>query len=155
MLTFIMKSFSGAKIQDLEYYVTPHLEHDKPDIAVIHTGSNKVSYNNLDIDASILAENIIKIWKECIDYGVEEVVISSVFVKKSSRLSSFIRKVNDELHALCSIKKFHFILHDNITRKYLCGDGVHLTEAGVNILADNIVNYLNEVFLGVNTNKLD
>ena len=30
-----MKSFSGAKIQDLKHYVTPCLEHDKPDIVVI------------------------------------------------------------------------------------------------------------------------
>ena len=30
-----MKSFSGAKKQDLEQYVTPHLEHDKPDIVAI------------------------------------------------------------------------------------------------------------------------
>ena len=40
------------------------LEHGKPDIAVIHIGSNNVSYNNLDIDASMLAENIIKIEKK-------------------------------------------------------------------------------------------
>ena len=32
---YIMKSFSGAKIQDLKHYVTPHLEHEKPDIACI------------------------------------------------------------------------------------------------------------------------
>ena len=44
----------------------------------------------------------------CIDYGVEEVVVSSIF------------------------------------------DGVHLTEAGINILASNIVNYLHEIVLGVN-----
>ena len=37
----IMKSFSGAKIQDLKY-VTPHLEHEKPDIAVIYIGSNNM-----------------------------------------------------------------------------------------------------------------
>ena len=51
----------------------------------------------MDIDASILAENIIKIGKNCIDYGVEEVVISSVFVKESIRINSLIRKVNDKL----------------------------------------------------------
>ena len=44
-----MKSSSGAKLQDLKH-LTPHLEHDKPDIAAIHIGSNNVSYNNLDID---------------------------------------------------------------------------------------------------------
>ena len=54
-------------------------------------------YNNLDIDASILAENIVKIGKKCIDYGVEKVLISSVFVKENIRLSSLIKKVNDEL----------------------------------------------------------
>ena len=74
----IMKLVSGEKLQNLKH-VTPHLEHGKADIAVIHIGSNNVSYNNLHIDASMLAENIIKIGKKFIDYGVEEVVISSVF----------------------------------------------------------------------------
>ena len=114
-----------------------------------------MSYNNLNIDASILAENIIKIGNKYFDYNVDKVVISSIFVKESIRPSSLIWKVNNELRVLCYFKKFHFILNDNITRKYLCGDGVHLTEASVNILAGNIVNYLNEVVLGVNINKLD
>ena len=35
----IMKLVSGAKIQDVERYVTPHLDNGKPDIAVIHIGS--------------------------------------------------------------------------------------------------------------------
>ena len=74
-----MKLVSGTKIQDLKHYITLLLEHGNPDIAVIHIGSNNLSYNNLDIDASMLAENIIKIGKKCIDYGVEEVVISFVF----------------------------------------------------------------------------
>ena len=114
-----------------------------------------MSYKNLDIDVLILAENIIKIGNKLIDYGVEEVVISYIFVKESIRLSSLIRKVNAELRVLCFINKFHFISNGSITRKYLCGDGVHLTEAGINILAGNIVNYLNEVVLGVNINKQD
>ena len=53
-----MKSFSGTKIQDLQNYVPPHLQHDKPDIAVIHIERNNVTYNNLDTDASILAETL-------------------------------------------------------------------------------------------------
>ena len=57
-----MKLFSGAKVQDLEH-VTPNLKHDKPDVAFINIGSNNVSYNNLHIDASILAKNILKIGK--------------------------------------------------------------------------------------------
>lgn len=58
-----MKLVSGARIQDLKHYVTLHLEHGKPDFAVIHIGSNNVPYYNLDIDASILAEKY-KNWEE-------------------------------------------------------------------------------------------
>ena len=93
-----MKSFSGAKTQDLKHFATPHFEHEKQNFPVIHIGSNNLSYNNADIDPSILAKNI-KIGKKCIDYGAEEVVISSVFVKDGIRLSSHIKKVNDELSA--------------------------------------------------------
>ena len=74
-----MKWFSSVKIKDLKHYVTPYSEHNKPDIAVIHIGSNNVLYNNLDIDVSILGGNIIKIGKKCIEDGVEELVITSVF----------------------------------------------------------------------------
>ena len=76
-------------------------------------------YNNLDIDTSMLAENI-KIRNKCVYYGVEEVVISSICVNKSIR---FIRKINDEPRVL-----LYFISTDNITRKYLCGNSVHLTD---------------------------
>ena len=51
-----------------------------------------MSYNNLHIDTSMLAENI-KIRKKCIDYGVEEVVISSVFWKKVLDLVPLLQKL--------------------------------------------------------------
>ena len=51
-----------------------------------------MSYNNLHIDTSMLAENI-KIGKKCIDYGVEEVVISSVFWKKVLDLVPLLQKL--------------------------------------------------------------
>ena len=54
----IVKSFSRAKIQDLEH-ATTHLENDKQEIAVIHIGSKNASYKYLDIDASMLAEKNI------------------------------------------------------------------------------------------------
>lgn len=73
-----MKSFSGAKMQDLEHYIAVHLEHGKPDFAVILIGINKMLCNDLDIDASILAK-IILIGNKWIGNGIEEVVISSIF----------------------------------------------------------------------------
>ena len=99
------------------------------------------------IFAPILAENMVKIRNKSIGYRVEEVTISSIIIKESIRLTSLFRKVNDKLSVLCYINKIHFISNDSITRKYLCWNGVHLTDAGVSILAGNIVNYLNTTIM--------
>ena len=64
----IMKVFGGAKIEQLEHYITPHLEYEKPDIVVIHVGSNNISYNNLNMNPAVLAQNIINIGNKCLDY---------------------------------------------------------------------------------------
>ena len=71
---------------------------------------------------------------------------SSIFIKESIKLSSIIRKINDELRVLCLLHNFHFVLNENISRKCLCGDGVNATKAG------NIVNFLNDFNLNVNMN---
>ena len=98
----------------------------------------------------MFAENIVEIGKKCLEYGVEHVVISSIFVKESIRLSSLIRRINDVLCELCSTNNFHFISNDIIFRKHLCGDGVHLREIGTDIFVGNIVHYINRNILGIN-----
>ena len=45
--------------------------------------------------------------------------------------------------------------NDNIIRKHLCGDGVHLTTSGTNILAGNIVDFIKEFILNVNISDID
>ena len=142
--------FSGAKIEDLEHYIIPKLKQQQPDIAVIHVGSNNVSYKRLDTDARLFAENIVEIGKKYVEYGVEHVFISSIFVKESIRLSSLIRRINDILCELGSTNNFHFISNDIIFRKHLCGDGVHLREIGADVFVGNIVYYINRNILGIN-----
>ena len=147
----VVKPFSGAKIEDLEHYIIPNLKQQQPDIAVIHVGSNNVSYKILDTDARLFAENIVEIGKKCVEYGVEHVVISSIFVKESIRLSSLILSINDVLCELCSTNNFHFISNGVIIfRKYLRGDGVHLREMRADIFASKIVHYINRNILGIN-----
>ena len=151
----VIKSFSGAKIDDLQHYAIPPLEQEKPDIAVIHVGSNNVTYDNLGDDPNVIAEKIIQIGQICIEYGVKDVIISSIFVKHSLKLSAFIRKINDELRVLCELCNFKFVSNDNIIRKRLCGGGVHLTTSGTNILAGNIVDFIKEFILNVNISDID
>ena len=47
----------------------------------------------------------------------------------------------------CEKNGFHFVSNDNILRKHLCKDGVHLTDKGTNIFAGNIVDYIRHFIL--------
>ena len=53
---------------------------DKPDAVIVHEGTNDIL-------------NIIKIGLNCKNYGVNDVVISSILVKKNPNLNVLIRRV--------------------------------------------------------------
>ena len=72
------------------------------------------------------------------------VFISSKLVNKNFRVNAVIRRVNGKLQELCQKYKFHYISNDEIDKKYLCEDGIHLTENGMDILAVNFVNNVND-----------
>ena len=59
-----MKSFPGAKVEELQHYLTPHLETQEPDISIIHVGGNNINYKNLeDINVDEISENIANVGK--------------------------------------------------------------------------------------------
>ena len=70
------------------------------------------------MDAAIIAGSITQIVRKSVNFGVQHVLTSSVFIKESVKLSSIIRKINDELRFLCSLQNVHFVLKENITRNY-------------------------------------
>ena len=148
-----IKSFSGAKVEELQHYVTPHLETQKPDISIIHVGGNNINYKNLeDINIDEISENIANVGKKCASFS-STVFISSILVKKNVRVSAVIRRVNEKLQDLCGKYGFHFISNDNIGRKFLSDDGIHLSEDGTDIFASNFVNSVNDIIF--NLDNLD
>ena len=65
-----MKSFPGAKVEELQHYVTRHLETQKPDISIIHVGGNSINYKNLkDINVDEISENIANVGKKCASFN--------------------------------------------------------------------------------------
>ena len=75
--------FSGANIKLLDHFITPTLVKDRPDIIIIHIGSNYITHNKIDqIDVKDIVNRIINMGKKCLFYRVKEVIISSVFIKK-------------------------------------------------------------------------
>ena len=66
-----------------------------------------------------LSPSIIKIGLNCKNYGVNNVVISSILVKKNPNLNALIQRVNDLLRDLCSMNDFGYIRSDAIIADYL------------------------------------
>ena len=56
---------------------------------VIHVGSNNITHRNSeDFNADKLADEIIDIGKMCRQYGVKDVIFSSIFMKNSIKLGA-------------------------------------------------------------------
>ena len=84
--------FSGANTLDLEHYMKPSLKNNWPDAVVIHTGSNDVDFRNIRSETAVkdIAENFTKIALLCKEYGVSEVVVSSILPKRCIKLYNMI-----------------------------------------------------------------
>ena len=121
-----LKYFSGAKTLDLELYMEPSLNNNQPNAATLHIGSNDIEFRNLT------SETAIKVALLCKEYGVSEVVIFLISPKRNIKLSKLIRQVNDILYDLCKINVY-FLLNDNISRNFICDNGMHLNQKGTNL----------------------
>ena len=141
-----IKTFSGSNTKQLNHYILPTLVDESPDIVIIHIGSNDIT-DRINTDPNKLAEGIINIGKKCKQFGVKEVVISSILVKSTISLTNIIRQLNRLLNEMCILNGFHYICNDNITPDFLWRDGIHLKDNGTNILAGNMVDYLNSALL--------
>ena len=109
---------------------------DKPDAVIIHVGNNDILTN---ANHEEIARNIIKIGLNSKNHSVNDVVISSVLVKKNPNLNALIRSVNDLLRDLCSMNGFGYICNDTITTEYLWKDGIYLQDLGTNILRNTLI----------------
>ena len=134
------RSFNGENAKQLRHYIIPTLIDDKPDTIVIHVGTNDIlnHANHEDIARSIISTGL-----DCKSNGANEVLISSILVKKNPNLNAIVRRVNDMLRDLCEKNGFSFICNDAITTNYLWKDGVHLQDMGTHILSNRFLELLN------------
>ena len=145
------KSFPGATTTDLyEHYMQPTLKRNTPDTAIIHIGANDILTKGTSdgglTAASIekIASDIIKCGDTCRQAGVNQVCISSILPFKGRRAISTINHINSQLAALCIDRSYDFLLNDNITMdsNLFYTDGLHLNDAGRDILIDNFRGYI-------------
>ena len=124
------------------------MNREKPDIVIIHIGSNDANEANVKKDNAIeIAQTILRTAIICKETGVNHVFISGILPKHNLKLTKFVRKVNDILKDFCisNSDNINFILNDSITIEFVSDDGVHLIKDGTHILASNFVNCIHDI----------
>ena len=135
------KYFPGATPDDVHHYCTRTLAHDKPDIVIIHVGTNKVN----DGDPVEIARSIVKVVETCKDYGVNKVFVSGV-IRRPDEMEK-VDTLNRTLYQWSFLHGYTFISNSNIKEDCLGWDQLHLNYRGTNRLSSNFRRALNKPYV--------
>ena len=135
------KFFPGATPDELHHYCTSTLSRDKPEIAIIHVGTNKVK----DQDPVDIARSIMRIVETCKDYGTNSVFVSGVVYRPDAVES--VALLNTILYQWSFIHGYTFINNENIRYDCLDSGELHLNFRGSNRLTSNFRRALNKPYV--------
>ena len=130
---------------------------EKPESIILHIASSNITKTNYDnVNAEDLGQRIVNIAKKCRSFGVNNIAISSILMRKNMSINKIIKKVYEEISSMCAANGFHFICNDMIDVSMVWKDGLHLTNNGSKALANNFLKYLNfqgNIDFNVNSKK--
>ena len=92
-----------------------------------------------------IIDSIMSVGRKCKDADINEVIISSIVCRKSSRFQMKINEVDSVFKDLYVINGFTFIDNANITNYDICDDLIHLKYSGTCKLANNFINVINKL----------
>ena len=130
-----------ATPDDVHHYCTRTLSDDKPDIAVIHVGTNKVK----ETDPFEIARSITKVVETCKSYGVNDVFVSGIVYRPDA--VEDVKQLNTILYQWSFIHGYTFLSNDNIKEDCLAFDQLHLNHRGSNRLSSNFRRALNKPYV--------
>ena len=110
------------------------------DAILIHLGTNDVTMERKT--PIYIADFIISVGRKCKDAGINEVIISSIVRRRSSRFQMKINEVNSVLKDLCVINGFTSVGNANIINSDICDDLLHLKYFVTCKLANNFTDLI-------------
>ena len=75
-------------------------------------------------------------------HGVSKVFVSAI-VRNKRIPQSLLEEVNEKISFMCKNNNFSFVNNSNISNIHLFDDGLHLVESGRCILANNVIDNIN------------
>ena len=143
------RRFNGAKAKYVKHYVLPTLYEEKPQIVVLQCGGNDLPKSNANPTPVMdIAKIIIETANLCESHGAEQILISGIITRHKGNYYMERRRteLNEILRNICYDRGYIFIDNENITHDHLSQDGVHLNHEGSDILANNILHSLNNLY---------
>lgn len=140
--------FRGKKAKDIVHYMEHHLEEENPHTVAFVAGGNDLPDQDLPMkDIRTVAEHLINGGVKCKEqFGVTNVLISSILPRSHSAFQGNRHRLNVLLRELCEKNQFMFIENDDIIlRPHGHHDGVHLNKEGSILLHKNLLFALNNI----------
>ena len=78
----------------------------------------------------------------CITWSIENIFVSAV-VRNKRIPESLLEEVNEKISFMCKNNNFIFVDNSNISNIHLFDDDLHLVESGRCILANNVIDRIN------------
>ena len=137
-----LKPFPGSKAKQVDHHAITILEEHQYDAAVIHVGNNDLLKSRTNINVSEIAKDIINIALRCRSHNIATIFISTI-VYSTNISHTKVQELNGLLLNECT--KYGFYLVDNgaVSKDNLRRDDVHLVESGKVIIANNLLNCVN------------
>lgn len=134
-----VKSFAGAKVEDMMHHVRPTLNY-KPDNIVLHVGTNNLKQNS----PSEITEKILQLCQLIrMESPNTNLAISELMPRKdSTELDKARQSVNTSLKELCSQNKWGFINHPLLNVHMTNFRGIHPNNKGTAILAQDFKKFI-------------
>ena len=133
----MVKHFSGAKTEDMNYYIKPTQEKQPVQI-IIHFDTNDLRGNK---NSDEITNEIVE-FENSIKTGENNVVVSSI-VSRKDRFNNKAKEVITNLKDKCEEHDLQLIKHNNINPfRHTNAKGLHLNNYGDKQLTRNFTSFI-------------
>ena len=132
------RPFSTAKTIDMYDYIKPTQRDFKPEIFVLHVGTNDLPFNK---SLKIISEEIVSLVGSMKTEN-NKIIVSSIVCRVDS-FREKVDEVNAHLEEIRALKDIAIITHGNINpKRHLNKSRLHLNDAGISVLVRNFKAFL-------------
>ena len=130
-------SHGGGTTDDMCHHIQTYVKR-KPDLVIIHSGTNDVTN---DVDTCKHMENCIRFIKQKLPDT--KIALSSISIRKDRKhLDGKIKLLNNGIKKVATDEKVGYICNDNIDIRGLSKGKLHLNKSGLNTLTKNFLTYM-------------